>query len=134
STRSSRLCARSTRRSACSRGASVPNPKSVTKFGGVSTTLAALLLLGIAPTIPRRRALPASPNRPRLWQRTSDPGHSLTRDTGRRTTSGEGGSDGTVEEEEWLGNAVAGRRRGAVRRARHRHAAGERPARALRAR
>src|SRR5207245_3819589 len=34
---------------------SVPNPKSVTKFGGVSTTLAALLLLGIAPTIPRRR-------------------------------------------------------------------------------
>src|SRR5437667_1802422 len=54
---------------------SVPNPKSVTKFGGVSTTLAALLLLGIAPTIPRRRALPASPNRPRLWQRTSDPGH-----------------------------------------------------------
>src|SRR5207245_10265126 len=75
STRSSRLCARSTRRSACSRGASVPNPKSVTKFGGVSTTLAPLLLLGIAPTIPRRRALPASPNRPRLWQRTSDPGH-----------------------------------------------------------
>src|SRR6266705_931294 len=57
------------------RVASVPNPKSVTKFGGVSTTLAALLLLGIAPTIPRRRALPASPNRPRLWQRTSDPGH-----------------------------------------------------------
>src|SRR5881409_2312970 len=54
---------------------SVPNPKSVTKFGGVSTTLAALLLLGIAPTTPRRRALPASPNRPRLWQRTSDPGH-----------------------------------------------------------
>src|SRR5207249_12194476 len=54
---------------------SVPNPKSVTKFGGGSTTLAALLLLGIAPTIPRRRALPASPNRPRLWQRTSDPGH-----------------------------------------------------------
>src|SRR5439155_7870598 len=57
------------------RSPSVPNPKSVTKFGGVSTTLAALLLLGIAPTIPRRRALPASPNRPRLWQRTSDPGH-----------------------------------------------------------
>src|SRR5439155_13774298 len=57
------------------RVARVPNPKSVTKFGGVSTTLAALLLLGIAPTIPRRRALPASPNRPRLWQRTSDPGH-----------------------------------------------------------
>src|SRR5438105_1827871 len=55
--------------------ASVPNPKSVTKFGGVSTTLAALLLLAIAPTIPRRRALPAPPIRPRLWQRTSGPGH-----------------------------------------------------------
>src|SRR5436309_9815138 len=50
---------------------SVPNPTSVTKFGGVSTTLAALLLLGIAPTIPRRRALPAPPIHPRLWQRTS---------------------------------------------------------------
>src|SRR5882724_4129426 len=54
---------------------SVPNPKSVTKFGGGSTTLAALLLLGIAPTIPRRRALPAPPIHPRLWQRTSGPGH-----------------------------------------------------------
>src|SRR5207244_11695851 len=32
---------------------SVANPKSVTKFGGGSTTLAALLLLGIVPTIPR---------------------------------------------------------------------------------
>src|SRR5881296_2353602 len=58
---------------------SVPNPKSVTKFGGVSTTLAALLLLGIAPTIPRRRALPAPPIHPRLWQRTSGPGHERVR-------------------------------------------------------
>src|SRR2546422_8656850 len=56
--------------------ASVPNPKSVTKFGGVATTLAALLLLGIAPTIPRRRALPAPPIHPRLWQPTSGPEHS----------------------------------------------------------
>src|SRR5437667_120450 len=55
--------------------ASVPNPKSATKFGGASTTLAALLLLGIAPTIPRRRALPAPPIHPRLWQRTPGPGH-----------------------------------------------------------
>src|SRR5436190_9793848 len=54
---------------------SVPNPKSVTKFGDVSTTLAASVLLGIAPTIPRRRALPAPPIHPRLWQRTSGPGH-----------------------------------------------------------
>jgi hypothetical protein len=44
-------------------------------FGGVSATLAALLLLEIAPAIPRRRALPAPPIRPRLWQRTSGPGH-----------------------------------------------------------
>src|SRR5437870_12222318 len=59
----------SSRRAPGSRAlASVPNPKSVTKVGGVSTTLAALLLLGIAPTIPRRRALPAPPSHPRLWQ------------------------------------------------------------------
>src|SRR5439155_12763693 len=56
------------------RDTSVPNPKSVTKFRGASTTLAALLLLGIAPTIPRRRALPAPPIHPRLWQRPSGPG------------------------------------------------------------
>src|SRR6266403_2030577 len=78
--RSWKPTARSWARSCCSRRrpsppASVPNPKSVTKFGGGSTTLAALLLLGIAPTIPRRRALPAPPIHPRLWQRTSGPGH-----------------------------------------------------------
>src|SRR6266404_4001604 len=54
---------------------SVPSLKSVTKFGPVSTALAALLLLGIAPTIPRRRALPTPWIRTRLWQRTSDSGH-----------------------------------------------------------
>src|SRR5207244_10798807 len=34
--------------------ASVPNSKSVTKFGSASTTLRALVLLGIAPSFPRR--------------------------------------------------------------------------------
>src|SRR5207253_9621531 len=79
---------RSPARGAVDSGPSVPNPKSVTKFGGVSTTLAALLLLGIAPTIPRRRALPAPSIHPRLWQRTSGPGHYAGARAGRARASG----------------------------------------------
>src|SRR5205823_3053709 len=62
-----------------------------------------------APGRPRRGGmLPATGEDDACWLATR----------GRRTTTphrGEGGSDGTFEEEEWFGNAVADRRRGAVR-------------------
>ena len=61
--------------------ASVPNPKSVAKFGGVSTTLAALLLLGISANYSSASRLASA----------AEPPPTLATDFGSGTLAGKGG-------------------------------------------